>query len=458
MQGISINGSAVLKLLYLPPLLRVPAISLALRVASSPTASLSFLVLAVYALKGRVQALQALFLSWLFSMLSPLIAPMAPLASIGRYAVLLAALASVVVHKPEGENSSNAKSIVHLTLLLGTLIAVHSVAFSVVPDVSILKAISWTMAMAVLFSAWSGLSAEQHALMTEQLFGGVSLVLFASVPLLFFQAGYLANVGFQGILGQSQALGLVMALLATWSTLRMLRSVRPSWQLVFITFVSIVMVFLSSARTAALSLLGGVGLSVLLAPLYSKVNAGNPLIGLRSQRVRLIYGVAIATGLLALPLLADKVSTFINKGSGATSVVEAYERSRGGLMNRMLDNISEHPIEGIGFGIASIPAEMIVERDPVFGLPTSATVEKGVFPIAVVEEVGIVGTVFFVFWLWLMVRRCFRRGTEAFAVATVILLLNMGEATFFSVSGVGLLPMVLFAWAATSRMAPGSEA
>src|SRR5690554_4193811 len=69
--------------------------ALAMRVVSTPTANLSYLIIAVYALLGRAQAIQALALSWLFTMLSPGIGP--GVAAAGRYAVMAAAAASVLL-------------------------------------------------------------------------------------------------------------------------------------------------------------------------------------------------------------------------------------------------------------------------------------------------------------------------------------------------------------------------
>ncbi len=72
-------------------------------------------------------------------------------------------------------------------------------------------------------------------------------------------------------------------------------------------------------------------------------------------------------------------------------MLEAYDLSRGSLIDEMWQNITEHPLAGIGFGIGSDPSEMEIERDPVFRLPIGAPIEKGVLPIAVVEELGIIG-------------------------------------------------------------------
>ena len=137
------------------------------------------------------------------------------------------------------------------------------------------------------------------------------------------------------------------------------------------------------------------------------------------------------------------MDTYIAKRSGTSSVIEAYQLSRGGLMEKMQQNIEQRPFAGIGFGIASIPSEMTVLRDPIFNIPISASVEKGVMPLAVLEEVGVFGFLFFLFWLWCIFRLALRRGGEAVGLLFTIILLNFGEAVLFSVGGLGLLPLVL---------------
>ena len=122
--------------------LLIPLAAIAMRVASGPTANLSYLFIAVYALMGRAQALQALALSWLFSMLNPAIAPQASVTSIGRYGVLIAAAISMIEHKPAASSFRTSKPLVHATLLLGIFFIVHSLLFSSIADVSVLKAIS----------------------------------------------------------------------------------------------------------------------------------------------------------------------------------------------------------------------------------------------------------------------------------------------------------------------------
>jgi hypothetical protein len=152
------------------------------------------------------------------------------------------------------------------------------------------------------------------------------------------------------------------------------------------------------------------------------------------------------------PRVKGEINHFITKSGRAdvNGVLQAYQDSRGGKIDAMLGNIAEHPLRGIGFGIASDPYFMVVQRDPYFGLPVGASVEKGVAPLAVLEELGVFGAGLVGFWVLRLLTRSARGGLAPFAVCLTALLLNMGEATLFSPGGFGLLPLVLYGWAYAS--------
>jgi hypothetical protein len=430
--------------------LLIPLVAVGMRLASEPTANLSYLLITGYALKGRVQGLQALALSWLFSMLSPAIASQASMASIGRYGVLIAAASAMVIHKPAVPSVRTGKPLVQATLLLGSFFVVHALLFSSAADVSVLKAVSWTLAMTTAIAGWSCVSDRWRELVRKELFAGLVAVIVFSLPLLVMPAGYLVyRTGFQGIFSQPQAFGLTTALLGVWAVTRMITLRRPPWSLVLLVSLCFGLVVLSEARTAGLASVLGVAAAVAAAPAIS----GRPLLrlmpGLRSPRVQIVIGLSLVGLIVAWPFVAHRAETFIAKRSGAEGLINVYQISRGGLMEGMWANIKEHPWRGIGFGIASVPELMIVERDPILGLPIGVPIEKGVMPIAVLEEVGLPGLLFVATWLWIMLQRCARAGVGPLTVLFVILALNMGEFTFFSAGGMGLLEIILLAWAVT---------
>lgn len=430
------------------------AIALALRIASADTANFSYLMLAGYALLGRAQAIQALALSWLFTMLSEGVAPLASAASVGRYAVIASATISVLLRSRQAKEDNSASRLVLDTLALGSFVIIHSMLFSPIPDVSILKAILWTVVMMTLLSAWAGMGYQARARLERQLFGGMVLLALISLPLIFTGIGYMRNEsGFQSVFSQPQAFGPTMALLGAWVTTRLLAEPRPRWRYIALAGLCLAMVVLSETRTAGLSLVLGVLIAAIVTLLKSGLSVSKGMPGLRSGRLQILVVVGVV---LSGPMLSNILDNYLSKSgrSEATGIVEVYDISRGNLINMMLDNIKSDPWVGVGFGIASLPQEMFVERDPVLGLPISATIEKGVLPVAVLEELGVVGFILFAAWLWELLKRAGRGGVVPLAVLITILLFNLGESTLFSSSGFGLLPLILLAWAVTGRHHP----
>ena len=71
-----------------------PSLAIILRIIPV-TADFSYIILAGYALLGRQQIIQALMLSWLFSMLNPVFTPNAEYASFTRYIIILTSFFSI---------------------------------------------------------------------------------------------------------------------------------------------------------------------------------------------------------------------------------------------------------------------------------------------------------------------------------------------------------------------------
>lgn len=432
----------------------VPLIAIAMRIATVPSANASYLLIAGYAMFGRAQAIQALLLSWFFSMVSPGVAAEATAGSLGRYLVLAAAAASVVIRSGVLLQGLRLSRPVLGTLVLGLFLVSHSLLFSPIKDVSVLKASSWMVATATLLAAWSGLSVPQRARLSHQVFGGLIVLLLCSLPLVLLPVGYLRNgTGYQGVLAHPQAFGPTIALLGAWVGSRVLAQAKPSWGLIGLFGICLVVVMLSLARTAGIAMLLGILLASVIGQVLVRQSFVRLLPGLRSPRLHLALGLVMLGALLASGPLTNALGSYMVKGGkslGLVDVAGAYEQSRGGLIERMGANIKEKPWFGIGFGIASDPLSMEIERDPFLGLPTGAAIEKGVLPVAVLEEIGIFGFCAVAVWLWMLVRRSVRGGSMvALGVFFTALLLNMGENVLFSPGGMGLLLLVLIGWGAS---------
>jgi hypothetical protein len=340
-----------------------------------------------------------------------------------------------------------------MTILLGLFIVGHSLLFSPLADVSILKALSWMLAMATIVSAWTGLSDRGRNQVSQQLFWAMVVIMVASLPLAVRSSGYLTNgTGFQGILNHPQVFGPAMALLCAWATARALADRQPPWWLLALAGTSLATVVMSEARTAGLALVLGVGFSVLLGPMLVGQPMGRMVSGFASGRIWAILVCVCLAAVASLSGTAAFVQGFITKSGRADveGIIEAYSRSRGRLIDPMLANIAEHPLTGIGFGIASEPWRMNVQTDPVFGVPVGASVEKGVTPLMVLEELGAFGAALVALWVVALLRGSARGGLIPLVVCVTALLLNMGESTLFSPGGFGLILLVLLGWAYAS--------
>lgn len=429
-----------------------------LRLASSSIANVAWLSLSILALSGRANAIRALGLSWFFTMLSPGIAPEeVALASVGRYLILVAAAVSVFFSDSMGGSRFRlevSKS-VFFTLMVGVFFVVHSIFFSPILDVSVLKSLTWMLAFVTLFSAWNGISEDERSVLEQQIFYALIFLMLVSLPLLRTDIGYLRNgSGFQGILNHPQAFGPTMALVAAWLGSQIFSKMRPPLYMLVLFFVAVALIVLSATRTAGLALLLGLGMALLVGRLIARRRFREYLPGLNSARVRWVLIVAMIGLIGTLPFWNDSLSEYIAKGTNNKGVANVYEQSRGDLIDRMLININKYPLRGIGFGIASDPSIMVVERDSVLGLPSGAPVEKGVAYLAVWEEVGLFGFLLVLAWLWMVVRRAARfGGIAALAVCLTALFMNFGESTLFSPGGMGMLSLILIAWAASAKPA-----
>lgn len=425
-------------------------LAIALRVTGANT--LAFLVLALMALLSPRHVIRALFLAWLFQMLNPGLVAEGDGGAVARYLMLFTAAASVLIRSRLVRGTGGANPMILYTLGLGLFLVLHGLIFSPFVDVTILRAILWSVAMSTCAGAWLQLTPQARVRMGNEIFWWLVAILLASIPLLPTSVGRLRNgTGFQGIFNHPQPFGTAMAILGAWATGRMLGEQRPPWHLIAVVIASMAMILASETRTGGLAMLLAIAVAIVVIPFLARRPIRETIPGLRSKRVALI-GMFLLVAILAVaPFLVTIAGTFITKSNRAEvgTLMEAYDVSRGGLIRPMLENIRRDPLGGLGFGIASDPRFMVVERDDLLGLPTGAPMEKGVTPIAIMEEVGIPGALLFYSWIFMIVRKSALSGLAPLTVTMTILLINMSEATLFSASGFGMVTFILLFWAAT---------
>lgn len=423
------------------------AVVVALRVASPFTASASYVVVGGYALSGRRQAVEALFVSWLLTMLSEGIAPAPVAGPLFRILLIGFAAGSVFLHPPAPATTRAALRPVRVTLAFGGLVALHSLLFSATPDVSVIKIVLWTITVVTLLSACIGMSNGDYDTLTVTLFGGLIVVFVVSIPLVRTSLGFLRNgSGFQGILVHPQTFGPAMAVLGAWLAAGVFGAQEMLWRRALLLGGVMFAILLSEARTAGLALLLGVSIAV-LASLVAKGALRRAARERDKARRRSLMFLTVFSLVAAAPLLSDRVDRYFSKGTSATSILDAYDTSRGRLIRIMSENIRAHPFRGIGFGVASDTRMAFVLRESSAFSSTTRSVEKGVLPLAVIEELGAPFALAALFWFGVMVTGAIRAGFVQAAVSITALLTNMAESSLFSVGGLGLLLLIALSWA-----------
>lgn len=327
-----------------------------------------------------------------------------------------------------------------MTLLL-SVFALTSIISSQFVTVSVFKLLLFgSVAMALLLGA-SNLSVHRDWMLSRIVDIYVA-VLLLSVPLMFLPIGYFRDgQGFQGILNHPQEYGIFMAPFAALLLARSVADPERRLERAGLFLVVACTLVMTRSRNGVLAMI----LGVLVAYSVERLGRLSPAAVLRFSLGAVLLTAAIL-GLLVSDVggVTGAIQSFLLK-EGGESISESFETSRGFLMLEALENFLANPISGIGFGvtISEFRPSMPV-YEPLTGLPISFPTEKGYIPIAVLEEVGIVGFWAFVAFLLRYFGELKRVGSvPLFAMALGVFLTNLGEMTFFSMNGYGLMSWCL---------------
>ena len=413
---------------------------LILRMSGSLGAIIAFIFLIFYAAFGKQHTIFAFLLSWIFVLINPVIAVNPSVLAIVKPLIIISGFTSAVFSYFY-QHSHKASKISFLTAILVLIIVIHSLFFSYNMAISLLKILLWFFTFVTLYYSWSSLILEERT----KVFGGVvnflQLLLVISIPLLLIPSiGFAVNgTGFQGIFNHPQVLGPTFALLGVILASKIINSNRFELKSIFLLFICIVFIILSEARTAGLAFIGPLIIIMLLKPFNNRKDGSF----LKNKKNIIFILFVLVTIVVILPTYSSYLTGYIFKRADSTNIIDVANASRGGLVDVMLENIRSKLLFGIGFGLASDPSMMDVQVDPFFGIPISATVEKGVLLIAVLEELGLIVAVYFYFWLFYILYRSSCYGLQNLSIVLCIIFINFGENTFFSVGGLGMLLIIL---------------
>ena len=419
---------------------------------------LTYVGLIFYALINVKTALKALTLGVLLLFLNPALFPGSDYQLILRWVLLLAAIVRIylnwlVLH---------AKVYKWFLYLLIFSIASILLAFlnSYYVTVSIVKSIILFLGLSAIIL---GFIQSKNTNWHSWFFTLFCVVLMSGIPLVFMPEGYYRNQrDFQGILNHPQAYGVYMVIPTLWLTglvfseISKTKGVKTKGILILPIVLAWITIFLSNARVAMFAALLAVLLSLAFKARLDLKKAVGSFFKKPLFISILLLGIILAV--FQSEIIVDRTTRFIFGGhyfqetKGIQAIGEAFYASRGFLIMKSWNNFKEHPWTGIGLGVPS-DLDFGVEKTEMFGIPIGAPVEKGFLPSALLEEVGIIGSFLFVFFLLTLAKPVLKQGKLPVVwLFFCSIFVNFGEMIFFSPGGLGLHTWLFLGFAFSSSI------
>ncbi len=244
---------------------------------------------------------------------------------------------------------------------------------------------------------------------------------------------------FNGMTWHSQTLGPLMALFNSFLLSDYLLNIQRRNFLYLLLLASIpVLIYMTSSRTAM-----GAYLASLTITIFFFLRARGVSLFKKRKVVGLsLLGVFFAGMLLVTsPAGIRNIEAFIRKAhdvdkmDSSKTLTDSFLGSRQWLLEQSIANFQKSPLMGNGFQVSE---QMSVST--VSNLPSllHASVEKGVIWSMLLEEGGFLGTsIFLVFMVCLYIVFLKKEYYCFLSTFTVYLIVNFGEAMFFSASGTG---------------------
>ena len=407
-------------------------------------------VLCLWALTGRKQAIQALSLAVIIKHLNPVLYTYSGEFGIIAWLLLILAGLRIFLSAPLRQ----LQLILPLLAFSTVVLLLMTVQDNRYPDVSAMKLFVFTYGAAALLVGYACVRDDEADALATWVFSLAATVVLLSLATLPFPAiAYGRFSGFQGIVSHPQTMGPILSPLAAWFLAGVLFK-KDSKLLVPLaaTLILLAMMILSQARTSVVTVI--LSLAATFAVLLFKRKRFTSFRTGRALGLTLAVVLAIAIGMGASSGIRQTLTGFVFKYHSKT--VDAALSSRSAGIESQWHFFLAKPMTGYGFGVYSwgeFPSGIV----RVMGIPISASVEKGFLPTAILEEIGLPGTLAFLCFITGLAKRVAGHGDPAWiAVFFACLFVNVGEMVFFSLGGIGLYFWVFLGL--STRMGKSSEA
>ncbi len=416
----------------------------------------------VCAISGKLDKFLVLyFLVPFLTVINPAIVPKDGIFGLGARATILLNMALLLIRGVSLR--SNEKLPLGCLFLYMISVLVSSIG-GWCPVVSFLKLLSFLLFILSLYLGSRVLVAqEKSVVLLRGMFLAVSIVIvFGSLLTLAFpsigymtaakliQAGateaealaYMQDSGVTGLLcgvmSHSQTLGTMVPCTAGWVLCDMLFVEKRASLLHMVLFGgALPLLYLSRARIALFSF--GMLMIVLMLVILPRIRLAQRL---RNTIKSLFYALCIFVLLVSVvgEVRSNTISKWLRKtddiSADTRGLTEAVTSTRQGSIEDNLYDFNKNPLWGMGFQVDE--RIMYLYNSGQSNVIISAPIEKGLLPLIVLGESGIIGSIVFGVFLINFYAVCFRRRYLAtLTLFTVYLATNMAEGSFFSPLGPG---------------------
>ena len=413
--------------------------------AGLPGNAIFYIVLTVMAIRSPEGALKALSLSLMATTINNAYVSLSVVFAIGRMVILFVVAARFMYDLSKTRGDLLQRGYIWLLFGFCAVAAMGSVFNGYFVVVSLLKLLAFGAGVfAVLLGA--DVVRLRSSDLTCWCFSIISfcvlLGLFGMVTGVGYgmedQATGARELFFKGAFYHSQALGAIGALMLVYLfTLYLFAPYRYKWFTLFLALAMAFQLYLTASRTGMATAVIGCAATFSLAYVTP---------GTAHRRVRFYLSklqLAVMGGVGFILVFFVNAFTGNSLGKGLISILLKYGdsealswevlfKTRMPLIEFMIANFKTSPLTGIGFGTS---------YDPGFAAKATwytAPIEKGVLPLAVLEETGLSGSLFFWSFIILFVIYLIReRNISGFGIFVTLLVANLGEMMFFSFGGSG---------------------
>lgn len=415
----------------------------------------SYIILSFYAFLGPIYAIEALVFCFLFRSLNIYFNINSTFEI--SYLVIISSVISTFWHSKLyifKIKTFFISPFFLFTIFFGFFLLFHGFFLSKFMLISILKSFVWFFLIMSLLIAFSSLSHQETEMLQKRFFWLFLIVALISLALHFIPViGYAHDGrGLQGIFSHPQKFGIIFSLLSSIILIILLNQKIFSLKTIFFLIVLIfylTLTFLSASRTAIFSFFLSVLIFIFCSIFFRKQNFLKTYNFFHNKNFRILSIVLLFFAIFFYYYYYTFFLNFFDKGQNAKNILQVYLYSRMPAFDPIIENIKTSWLTGIGFGLPSLQ-NYRTDNEISNTFFRAFYYEKGNLFLLVLEELGVLGFLIFILWLFFLIRVTILSSNNiALIVIINIILLNLGEAVLFSTGGLGLFTLIFLCWAVT---------